>query len=279
MTNVLLIHGMWSSPEVLSELTEYFRKRGHRVEVPTLPQHVAFGEDTSEEEAACQAKSVARLSLKEYCAFLKSQVESYAFDEAPILVGHSMGGLLAQMLSQKIQVKALLLLNSAGPSGINHIGWTSFRTTLYYWTHFGFFFRAHRPTWEQARYGLLNGMSLENAKKIYSMLCYESGRSLFEIVLWFFDIFQMSRISKSEVLEKTSGVPVAIVSGGQDRIVLQSVSKALLQRYPHAQHFHYADRGHWLAFEEGADEIFEDLNHWISGVVSASKDTLYPKVS
>ncbi|MGM0451408.1 MAG: alpha/beta hydrolase, partial [Pseudomonadota bacterium] len=118
---VMLIHGMWCTPEVLTELREAFEQAGYPVEAPCLPLHM----DKAEYDDQLRAK-LAQTSLQDYVAFLVDRVNR--LEAPPILVGHSMGGLLAQLVAARVPCEKLVLLSSAAPGGINGWRWSVVRT-------------------------------------------------------------------------------------------------------------------------------------------------------
>ena len=83
--HVVLIHGYWSRGEQLAGARAAFEQRGYTAHTPTLRCH-----DLPPREGATK---IASLSLRDYTDDLVKFVDS--LDSPPLLVGHSMGGLLA----------------------------------------------------------------------------------------------------------------------------------------------------------------------------------------
>lgn len=86
---VVLIHGMWSTPDTLVELRNIFESKGYEVYSPRLPFHFPIEEMTSKNIAALKG-----CGMEEYVNEISVLVSS--LDRPPIVVGHSMGGVLAQ---------------------------------------------------------------------------------------------------------------------------------------------------------------------------------------
>jgi pimeloyl-ACP methyl ester carboxylesterase len=106
--HVVLIHGAWSLGEQLAGARAAFEERGYTAHTPTLRYH----ELPSHEGAA----KVARLSLLDYTHDLVTFVNS--LDSAPLLVGHSMGGLLAQLVAARTQHAGLVAACPGPAAGI-----------------------------------------------------------------------------------------------------------------------------------------------------------------
>ena len=91
---VLMIHGAFCGPWSLDGLKQKFEAAGYAVAAPALRFH-----DQKRPPAA-----LASTGLADYAADLEEEIA--ALGAAPILVGHSMGGLLAQMLAARVKVAA-----------------------------------------------------------------------------------------------------------------------------------------------------------------------------
>ena len=261
MANIILIHGMWSHHQVAAPLRRHLENVGHCVFAPELPAHDRRDPD--------QAKKVARLSTNDYVTFLTDLIEKEEFSEPPVLIGHSMGGLLAQMVASRIDVAGLCLLNSAAPAGTNHIypspSWF-FRRTL---GRFRFWAKPHKPSLQEARWGLMNRTDFDVARDfditrdydiasaVHETLVAESGRAFFELVFWWLDLRRTTRI-------ELPNVPTFIVSSGMDRVVHPRVARSLQKRYPHAEFQSFPENGHWIFHEAGAERIYEAIEIWLS---------------
>ncbi len=106
---VVMIHGMWGSGAYWGNFRGWFESRGYRVVTPTLRHHGGRFEDPP-------PPGLGTTSLLDYTADLEQEIR--ALGDEPILIGHSMGGLLAQILASRGLGKALVLLAPASPRGI-----------------------------------------------------------------------------------------------------------------------------------------------------------------
>jgi pimeloyl-ACP methyl ester carboxylesterase len=84
--HVVLIHGSWSRGEQWAPARAAFEERGYTVHTPTLRHH-----ELPLHEGATK---IAPRSIRDYTDDLAALVAS--LDSPPLLVGHSLGGLLAQ---------------------------------------------------------------------------------------------------------------------------------------------------------------------------------------
>ena len=106
--HVVLIHGSWGRGEQLAPARAAFEERGYTAHTPTLRYH-----ELPMQEGATK---VAALSLRDYADDLAAFVNS--LDSPPLLIGHSMGGLLAQLVAVRTHPAGLVAACPAPAAGI-----------------------------------------------------------------------------------------------------------------------------------------------------------------
>lgn len=247
---VVLIHGMWCTGANFTRLVEGLKPRGHACFAPTLPAH----------EIGALHPEVGSKSLTEYLAFLENFVHQQKFAEAPILIGHSMGGLLAQQLAARIKPFALVLLTPAVPAGIFGIRWSNMVSFLPVFLRWGWWKRPQKFSFARYVTRAFNGVPPEKHPAIYGGLVEESGRAVFEIGYWLLDRRGAARVDASAVQ-----CPVYVVSSGHDRLTPASVVRKLGRLYPQASMRHYPDRGHWVLDDADTDEMTAEIANWLQG--------------
>ena len=117
--HVVLIHGAWSRGE-LAPAREAFEERGYTAHTPTLRHH-----ELPLHEGAMK---IASLSLRDYTDDLVRFVNS--LDSPPLLVGHSMGGLLAQLVAARTRHAGLVAECPGSAAGIFGTTPTNMRMSL-----------------------------------------------------------------------------------------------------------------------------------------------------
>ena len=106
---IVMIHGMWGGRWAWENYKRFFEQKGYRCVTPTLRFHDMDPNETPNPQ-------LGTTSLLDYAEDLEKEIHN--LDTMPILMGHSMGGLLAQILGSRGLAKALILLTPASPRGI-----------------------------------------------------------------------------------------------------------------------------------------------------------------
>jgi pimeloyl-ACP methyl ester carboxylesterase len=112
-------------------------------------------------------------SLLDYAAAMEQEIRRIGLK--PIIVGHSMGGLLAQILGSRGLAKALVLLSPASPAGI--LGLRISVMKAFWSAHIKWgFWKTDAPDIRRATYSMLHLCPAKDQKEIYDRFVYESGR-------------------------------------------------------------------------------------------------------
>jgi pimeloyl-ACP methyl ester carboxylesterase len=247
---LLLVHGMWGTAAHWESFRRHFEGRGHRCVAPTLRHHDLEPQGTPDPR-------LGSTSLLDYAEDLETLVRGLG--EKPVVVGFSMGGILAQILASRGLARAIVLLSPAPPAGIHTLSpsliW-EFRSAVLRW---GFWRKPFRLPFRETASALLNEVPAERRRAIYDGLVYESGRAACEIGFWFLDPHGAVAVDASKVT-----CPVLILSGRKDREHPISVIRKIAERYGRVATLEeLPDHGHWLVGEPGWEEIAERIERWL----------------
>lgn len=241
---VVLIHGMWSRPHVWGNFRHFFEARGYRVLTPVLRHHnIEPGMEPHPE--------LGTTSLLDYADDLEAEI--LRLDEKPFIIGHSMGGTLAQMLASRGLARGATLLATAHCAPILAlsplVALIFFRemmlTPFWRWTQL--------PSYRAMRSTVLNGFNERDARNLYGTLIPESGRSFFELAFWYLDNRRAALIDPARVT-----CPLLLLTGTDDRLTPVSVARRTAEYYGgkarlEALHGH----AHWLPGEAGWEVVAE----------------------
>src|ERR687886_903751 len=108
---MILIHGAWLSARSWENFADYFGRRGFDVRVPQWPRKHGDVEELRE-----SADELAGLGLDELIEHYEDEIR--ALDQPPVLMGHSYGGLIVELLLDRGHGRAGVAMSPAPPKGI-----------------------------------------------------------------------------------------------------------------------------------------------------------------
>lgn len=250
---IFMIHGMWCGAWCWEKYKKFFEANGYSCIIPTLLLH--------ENEANGRALSVlGKISLRDYVSDLENQIR--ALKEPPIVIGHSMGGLLALILASKGLAKAAILITPAPPHGISALRWSAFRSFLSGFLRWKFWEKPFKQTFKEAVYSMLHELPPDEQREVFEKLVYESGRVISEIVFSFLDPRKSSWIETSKI-----PCPVLVIGAEKDIITPAVVVKKIAERYETAYKEFYG-YSHWIIGEKNWQVVALYLHSWLKRNIS-----------
>ena len=120
---LMLIHGAWLSARSWDPFAEYFRERGYEVSAPEWPRKQGDVEELREATDA-----IAGLGLAEIVDHYEEQIR--ALEQEPILIGHSFGGLIVELLLDRGLARGGVAISPAPPKGILVLPFSSLKAGL-----------------------------------------------------------------------------------------------------------------------------------------------------
>jgi non-heme chloroperoxidase len=200
-------------------------------------------------------------SLRDYADAL--QLEIAQLGEKPIIMGHSMGGLLAQILAGRGLAQALVLLSPIAPAGLMGLSPTLLRSSLSIQSKWGFWKIPMRLSFSEASYSVLHRLPLHEQREIYAKFVYESGKAGCEIFYWFLDPHHASRVDAKKIT-----CPMLLLSGALDRATPARVVRRIANKYRHvARYTEFKTMGHWILGEPGWETVTENILAWLKTTI------------
>jgi pimeloyl-ACP methyl ester carboxylesterase len=241
-----MIHGAFCGPWSLEGLKRKFEEAGYTVTAPCLRFH--------------EGKPPAALGttgLGDYASDLEEELK--ALTQPPILIGHSMGGLLAQQLAARNEIRALILLAPSAP-------WGTPPTTLFeigaaqaLHLHPGYWNKVLEPNRDVALAHSLDKLPRHMRDAVYDRLVPESGRATFEIMNWGLDLNHASEVEADKVT-----APILFLTGSDDRINPPSTVARIAALYGDRATNEVMDgMGHWLIGEPGWEKLADRALVWL----------------
>lgn len=216
---VILLHGMWSDAESLAEVKRAFEGAGYMVQSLTLPNHCPRADHTGASRAA-----LAKCTLQDYVQFVLENIQY--LEAPPILVGHSMGGLIAQLTAERVECKRLVLLSTAAPAGIYSLSFSVFKTLGRNLFRFPLWRKLTGLTLSSVQYGIANSQDRSQQQCIYERSGYESGMVTLQMSLAAFTNSSFASVNPERI-----GCPILMIAGTEDRITPIKVQRRIAQHY------------------------------------------------
>lgn len=244
---VIMVHGAFCGGWAFDAFRRPFEAAGHQVLTPDLRGH---GE-------ADRPESVVGLSMVDYARDIAALCAAQA--SPPVLVGHSLGGLVAAMASRRAKVRALILLAPSAPWGV--AGGSMEEAASAFGLHM------LGPFWAQAiapdhatmlRYSL-DRMPQGGRRAILERMRSESGRALWETLNWWLD----PMMTTSLALGGGGQAPTLVVAGGRDVVHPAATVRSTAERMG-AGYLLMPGMSHWLLGEPGWDEIAAEALAWLA---------------
>lgn len=242
---ILFLHGMWEGPAIWVAFVQLFLAAGYRCGVLTLP---GYGPSLP--------VPVPDRGKVPFAVYLARARQAFEELEHPIVVGHSLGGLLAQKIAEELDPPAAVLIAPAAPRWI--IALRTWALARAVWRHRRDIFLWHPflPDKELMDELVLNGTPEPERSRIYEILVPASGRQAFDIA-----------VIGVRVRKKQVTCPMFVAYGTEDHITPASIAKAIVKKHG-ATARPYTGRAHMLTLEEGWVTVAKDILEWLRGAVS-----------
>ena len=251
---IFMIHGMWGGPWHWENYKSILEKEGYRCITTTLRFHDVDPKATPD-------PGLGTTSMLDYAEDLEQEIQQLGVK--PIILGHSMGGLLAQILGGRGLAKALVLLTPASPAGILALKPSVIKSFWSVQTTWGFWRKPMRLTLDEAVYSMMHLLSPSEQKEAYEKFVYESGRAAYEIGYWLFDAKKACRVDESKVT-----CPVLVIAGAEDRITPASVVRRVAKKYKSVSTYkEFENHAHWVLGEPGWQEVAGHVKDWLDQVL------------
>lgn len=240
---LLFVHGYFGRAIAFERMMDCLSEAGHRCVSMDLRGHG--------DSMPCD--DLGRVSIHDYA----DDVERVARElDNPIIIGHSMGGLIAQLVALRGVTRGIVLLSPAPPRGIPVLSLKLAIAQLRYMPAI-LMSRAVVPGRSDLRALVVNRLPEAEQNAVLDMLVPDSGRAGREM-----------SILGVPIDRKKVRVPVLVIAGDQDLFIPLSRSRRVAARY--AAQIHVArGRGHMLIIEPGYEEICGWIGQWSRAVFTA----------
>jgi pimeloyl-ACP methyl ester carboxylesterase len=257
------IHGAWLSSRSWENYSDYFGKRGFAVSAPEWPR-----KHGDVEELRDSAEESAGLGIEEIVEHYEGLIR--ASDQAPVLVGHSYGGLFVELLLDRGLGRAGVAMSPAPPKGILTLPFSTLKSGALALAHPSKWHGVVTLTPEEFTYGFVNTFSEEDAAAAYARYAVpETGQIFYEAGFANFHLHPPTEVHfKSE-----DRAPLLLVGASDDHTVPASLTKSQYKRYERSpaktDYLEFEGRPHLHMIAPDWQEVAAAIDSWLDGVLDA----------
>jgi pimeloyl-ACP methyl ester carboxylesterase len=262
-TPLMLIHGAWLSSGSWENFADYFRNRGYAVSAPEWPR-----KEGDVDELRKDADELQGLGLTEIVDHYEAQIR--ALDEPPVLIGHSYGGLIVELLLDRGLGRAGVAMSPAPPKGILALPFSTLKAGAPALAHPSKWHGVVPLTLEEFSYAFVNTFSPEDAAAAYEKYAVpETGQIFYEAGFANFHLHPPTEVH----FENDDRAPLLIVGAEKDHTVPASLSRKQYEKYgksdAQTDFVEFPGRPHLMMVAEGWEEIAAEIESWLAGVLAA----------
>lgn len=248
--HLILIHGAFAGPWCMEPFADHLSRNGLTCHTPALRYH---GDDPKGEPDP-RLKDVGIADYADDIAELAGTLDS-----KPVILGHAVGGLVAQLVAARGLASGIILINPNTPWGVlpETDGQRAVARGL---MEAGAFWNGPmRVQFDLIAPFAFNRMPPEQQHEVFDRLGPESGRVMFEMFFWMFDDRHAIRVDFDQVT-----CPVLILSGADDQAVPSFTGRELAARYAaRATWQEVPDRAHFMFLEPGWQSVADRCAAWM----------------
>jgi len=240
---VLLIHGMFGGAWMWENYQSLLARRGYESHALNLRGH----------HGSRPVPDIGKVSLGDY---VDDALEVVRTLKNPVVIGHSMGGLIAQKVAEAGACQATVLVAAAPPRWIPVVSWLLLRKQAKYARQI---FRSEPllPDRGDADDLMFNRTPVADRDAMFPRLVPDSGHAAFGLS------FGTVAVHESRVT-----APMLVVTGLDDKFVVPRVARALSRKYkaPLREHRSFA---HHIISEPGWEGPCGDVIKWMDEMARA----------
>ncbi len=249
LTPVVFVHGLWLLPSSWDRWAGVFEEAGYTALTPGWPDDPETVEEANAHPEVFAHKSVGQVA--NHYADVIGQLK-----KKPAVIGHSIGGLLVQMVAGRGLSAATVAIDPGPFRGVLPLPYSALKSSAPVLGNPANRNRAVPLTFDQFRYGFANAVSEDEAKELYETFAVPaSGVPLFQAAAANLNPWTEVKV---DTLNPDRG-PLLIISGEKDNQVPWAIANGDYKRQKRNQSVteivEMPNRGHALVIDSGWREI------------------------
>lgn len=249
MKNIIFIHGMFQNPKSWDKWRAYFSERGYHCQAPAWPFHggdpVKLRADPDPELGDLRLQEI----VDEFTAIASGVLD-------PILIGHSVGGLVVQILINNGIGKAGVCIDSVAPNAMLAFDWGFMKNSALIANPF----KGNTPfemDLESFHSLFCNTMSMQETMEAYQNYATHDSRNVLR------DCMGETGTIDLDIPHP----PLLFIGGEKDEIIPPELNEKNAKAYTDegsATFFQeFPDRSHFICGQPGWEEVAESIANWL----------------
>ena len=260
ISSIVFITGAFVTTNCWDDWKSFFERQGYACYAPAWPHKDASAAALRGQHPHSPIAQNGLLDvLKVYSDFIAQ------LPAKPIVIGHSYGGLLVQLLLQQGTVAAGVAIESAPPLGVVVWSWPLVRTVLPMLGLFSSLTTTFLPSFTQWQNTIANGLPLAEQRNSYErLLAPESKR-----------VIRQALSRRARVDFSRPHAPLLFLAGSTDRTMPAALNRANYRRYRHAQsvtdYYELPGRNHAMLGQPTWPEDAALVLHWLAALEAVAQ--------
>ncbi len=254
---IILIHGLWMTPRSWEKWVDRYTSRGYRVLAPAYP-----GLEVEVEALREDPSPIAAVTVPETVAHLEAIIGE--LDSPPIIMGHSFGGALTQILLDHGFGAAGVAIHSVPTEGVHTLPLSQIKATFPVLDNPANRHRAVGFTPKQFHYAFTNTLSEEESAEVYERYHVAApGAWVWGGVL---ANFTPGHQETWVDYDNADRAPLLFIAGGEDHIMPAAVNKSNAKKYGKSAAIteveEFPGRSHFTVGQDGWEDVADFALTW-----------------
>lgn len=251
MKTIIFIHGMFQNAKSWDRWVEFFTAKGYHCIAESWPLHEG-------EPANLRANPPAGLGeLRLATVIEKYRQLAAAQPEKPIIIGHSVGGLITQVLVNEGLAQLGVPISSVAPNAMISIDWGFAKNSALIMNPL----KGDEPflmDLEGFQGAFANTLSVESVKEPFEKTATHDSRNVLRDCLG----------DDGKVDLDLPHVPLLFIAGEEDQIIpyelCEKNAEAYTDKLSSTTFQKFAGRSHFICYEPGYEEVMNTVSEWIA---------------
>jgi pimeloyl-ACP methyl ester carboxylesterase len=265
---VLFVHGLWLLSSSWERWASLFEQAGFVAVTPGWPD-----DPQTVEEALANLEVFARKSLGQVADHIQAVAER--LDRKPAIVGHSFGGLIAEIVAGRGLAAASVAISPAPFRGVLALPISALRSAAGVIANPLNRHRAVPLTFDQFRYAFANAVSEDEARQLYDTYSVPGpGEPVFQAADENLNPWSEAKVDT----DNPDRGPLLIIGAGQDHTAPWAIADASYKRQRHnpgiTEIVKLEARGHALTIDHGWQDVAETALAFLTRVLTVDPTDL-----